>query len=288
MKFMMSIPVDKQRDDAYRAEQLGKLDPTTQEGIKAVDKIEKVKGAAMGFYGGEDTRITGKVHELVDALTLAGVSLVPAEEAAIAAAAHTGSAAAGSLAGIGFTMSLFIADLGFLEGTLPTEAKIGFRSASIIPGIVGSIIVLATGKEGGQHGSEETAPAEPGSTRMPIRRPRSTLTSPKRAHDNREAMRLDTFQRSAIKNAVRKHFGDDARVLLFGSRVNDAARGGDIDLLVETDRFDARTTDAVDRKLTTISDIQRRIGERKIDLVLANSSSHEAVVEQARAMGVEL
>ena len=47
-------------------------------------------------------------------------------------------------------------------------------------------------------------------------------------------MRLSERERSVIKLAVSKNFGDTARVLLFGSRTNDDRRGGDIDLLVET------------------------------------------------------
>jgi NhaA family Na+:H+ antiporter len=54
---------------------------------------------------------------------------------------------AGSLGGIGFTMSLFIADLGLRAGTLLTEAKIGFLTASLASGIVGSAILLITGKK---------------------------------------------------------------------------------------------------------------------------------------------
>lgn len=137
MKFMMSIPVDKQRDDAYRAEALEKLDEKTKAAVttvnkilfqnrpvdlfvdymsagidhllsidevsgkigsfgfcfgggmsinlactgrtdasiifygenpEPVEKVAKVKGPVMGFYGSEDARITSKVHELVGAL----------------------------------------------------------------------------------------------------------------------------------------------------------------------------------------------------------------------------
>ena len=49
---------------------------------------------------------------------------------------------AGCLAGIGFTMSLFIANLGLPEGVLLTEAKLGFLAASVASGIVGSAILL--------------------------------------------------------------------------------------------------------------------------------------------------
>jgi predicted nucleotidyltransferase len=44
-------------------------------------------------------------------------------------------------------------------------------------------------------------------------------------------MRLPEAERQAILNAVRSE-DPDAVVYLFGSRVDDAARGGDIDLLV--------------------------------------------------------
>ncbi len=51
---------------------------------------------------------------------------------------------AGSLAGIGFTMSLFIANLALPAGDLLTEAKLGFLTASIASGVVGSLILMAT------------------------------------------------------------------------------------------------------------------------------------------------
>ncbi|MCA9562095.1 MAG: Na+/H+ antiporter NhaA [Myxococcales bacterium] len=47
------------------------------------------------------------------------------------------------LGGIGFTMSLFIADLA-LEGTALTAAKMGLLAGSIVAGIIGTIILLKT------------------------------------------------------------------------------------------------------------------------------------------------
>jgi NhaA family Na+:H+ antiporter len=48
---------------------------------------------------------------------------------------------AGWLAGIGFTMSLFIAGLAF-EGTpLLTEAKLGILAASLVAGAVGWLLL---------------------------------------------------------------------------------------------------------------------------------------------------
>ena len=47
-------------------------------------------------------------------------------------------------------------------------------------------------------------------------------------------MRLSDHQARVILRCVRQHFGADAMVMLFGSRLNDSSRGGDVDLLVQT------------------------------------------------------
>lgn len=47
-------------------------------------------------------------------------------------------------------------------------------------------------------------------------------------------MRLTPEQARVILSCVRRQFGSDAQVMLFGSRLDDASRGGDVDLLVET------------------------------------------------------
>ena len=48
-------------------------------------------------------------------------------------------------------------------------------------------------------------------------------------------MRITPEQIAAIRIGVTQLAGDAARVWLFGSRVRDEARGGDVDLLVEPD-----------------------------------------------------
>jgi predicted nucleotidyltransferase len=49
-------------------------------------------------------------------------------------------------------------------------------------------------------------------------------------------MRLTTEQIRIIKETIARFMGENARVVLFGSRVDDRKRGGDIDLYVETDK----------------------------------------------------
>jgi NhaA family Na+:H+ antiporter len=52
---------------------------------------------------------------------------------------------AGWLAGIGFTMSLFISDLAFASGSLLDTAKLGILAASLIAGLVGWMILRGAG-----------------------------------------------------------------------------------------------------------------------------------------------
>jgi Na+:H+ antiporter, NhaA family len=52
---------------------------------------------------------------------------------------------AGWLAGIGFTMSLFVSDLAFTSGSLLDTAKLGILAASVIAGAVGWMILRGAG-----------------------------------------------------------------------------------------------------------------------------------------------
>ena len=46
-------------------------------------------------------------------------------------------------------------------------------------------------------------------------------------------MRLTPDQTQAIRQRIHNHMGERARIWLFGSRVDDSRRGGDVDLYVE-------------------------------------------------------
>lgn len=79
-------------------------------------------------------------------------------------------------------------------------------------------------------------------------------------------MRLTDQQRAIIRATVAETFGAGAEVWLFGSRADDSKRGGDIDLLIETDQVDV---DAIARaEIALLTKLQMKLGEQKIDVLL--------------------
>lgn len=78
-------------------------------------------------------------------------------------------------------------------------------------------------------------------------------------------MRLSSRSHRIIRETVAEIFGPNAQVLLFGSRLDDRARGGDIDLLVKLDRPDP---ESLRKELTLIARLQRRLGDQPIDVLL--------------------
>ena len=59
------------------------------------------------------------------------------------------------LCGVGFTMSLFIANLAFADAELLATAKLGILGASLIAGFVGYFLLARTASP--QSGTAETA-----------------------------------------------------------------------------------------------------------------------------------
>ena len=81
-------------------------------------------------------------------------------------------------------------------------------------------------------------------------------------------MRLTDRQHATLTAAVRRHFGPHAPSWLFGSRVDDGARGGDFDVMVQADAANAALIYGA--KLALLSDLHATPefdGER-IDVVL--------------------
>jgi hypothetical protein len=103
-------------------------------------------------------------------------------------------------------------------------------------------------------------------------------------------MRITPAEQQAIASAARATLAPGTRVSLFGSRVLDAARGGDIDLLVDSPQ-DLAADEWVMRRQAFVVRMYRLLGERRIDVVLGGdgpAAAAEAVVASARKQAIEL
>ena len=99
-------------------------------------------------------------------------------------------------------------------------------------------------------------------------------------------MRLSTDQVQAIRDAATSTFGQDAAVWLFGSRVDDAKKGGDIDLLVRP--VSAAADQPFAKKIRMLTLLERKLGERKIDLVIEQPDDRRPIVSVAHATGIQI
>ena len=98
-------------------------------------------------------------------------------------------------------------------------------------------------------------------------------------------MRLSRQEIDALICATHSCFGDSAKIWLFGSRVDDTKKGGDIDLYIETDK----EMGIVAAKLEMLRAIWSTFGEQKIDiLVRSRSRECSAMHEVAKSSGLEL
>ena len=99
-------------------------------------------------------------------------------------------------------------------------------------------------------------------------------------------MRLTEYEIKAIKEASVKVFGERSNTYIFGSRVDDAKKGVDIDIFIESDE----NMNIFEKKLKFLVELEKKIGERKIDVVIKSPDSDEnlPIYKIAKAKGVLL
>jgi len=95
-------------------------------------------------------------------------------------------------------------------------------------------------------------------------------------------MRLSVRYREVIK----KYFFDvfsKGNIYLFGSRVDDSQRGGDIDLYLVVDD----KSNLIAKKIKFLAKIKRELGEQKIDVIF-NQDSSRLIEKEALKWGIKL
>ncbi|MGV0953537.1 MAG: nucleotidyltransferase domain-containing protein [Fluviibacter sp.] len=99
-------------------------------------------------------------------------------------------------------------------------------------------------------------------------------------------MRLTAKQITGIQTAAQEVFTSAVDVRLFGSRLDEQRRGGDIDLLVEP-AHPLSANELIAKRTRFIARLYRLIGEQRIDVLIAPSGQNDdrAVVISAREHG---
>jgi predicted nucleotidyltransferase len=98
-------------------------------------------------------------------------------------------------------------------------------------------------------------------------------------------MRISDDETREILNAARQQFGADATVWLFGSRVDDLRRGGDIDLLVVVGH---PVPDKSREAARFAAQLQWQLGDQKIDVVIDDGRTHHPIHDVAIKTGRQL
>ena len=90
-------------------------------------------------------------------------------------------------------------------------------------------------------------------------------------------MRLSLQSQAIIHQAVVQRFGDLAQVRLFGSRLDDTAKGGDIDLHV---RVLGEVTNPIWEASLLAAQLQRQLDGRKVDVRLLDTTQDTLSVDK--------
>ena len=99
-------------------------------------------------------------------------------------------------------------------------------------------------------------------------------------------MRLTSADQSTSRKTIAELLGPQARVVLFGSRTDDTAKGGDIDLMVE---MPGDVASSVLLSARIGARLQMALGDQRIDVLIAAPNLPELTIHRiARETGIAL
>ncbi len=97
-------------------------------------------------------------------------------------------------------------------------------------------------------------------------------------------LRLTPKVKKRIIEYAKQHFGDDSKLYLFGSRIYDDKKGGDIDLFLES-------MHDIDMQIQVnfLRDIYKNVTERKVDLIIKTPFTQDKpILHTAKKEGILL
>lgn len=99
-------------------------------------------------------------------------------------------------------------------------------------------------------------------------------------------MRLTEATQQVIKTEVYKLLGADSQITLFGSRVDDSQKGGDIDLFIQTPQ---PLNNKVETECLLSARLYIKLGGRKVDVLIRDKLSEmKPIYRHAIDYGVAL
>lgn len=96
-------------------------------------------------------------------------------------------------------------------------------------------------------------------------------------------MRLSSEYIRQIRKIAKNIYGDDVRVVLFGSRTNDEARGGDIDLMIESSQKERMN---FENKVRFLTALKLAIGDQKIDVIYKKNGESNACLTDGKKVDI--
>jgi len=98
-------------------------------------------------------------------------------------------------------------------------------------------------------------------------------------------MRLSVYEINSIKEIFKELF-DTGEIYLFGSRVDDSKKGGDIDLYINLN-YPLDTKERLSKRSKFRIKLEDKIGEQKIDIIISKDKNR-SIEKEALATGILL
>ncbi len=85
-------------------------------------------------------------------------------------------------------------------------------------------------------------------------------------------MRITEIEKNVIKNAILKQ-DENAQIFLFGSRTDDKKKGGDVDILISSDKIDLMEIIKIKINIFTT------LPEQKIDILIKKPNEQNTFID---------